>query len=79
MGGANTAQMVARVVTLGNLQRKHMIYFETNQPHSLVWPVLALSLDDEFWIGIGWLNFEIGWRNGDGGWGDEAKLKEKNT
>jgi hypothetical protein len=38
-----------------------------------------LSLDDEFWIGIGWLNFEIGWRNGDGGWGDEAKLKEKNT
>jgi len=56
-----------------------MIYFEHNQPHYLVWPVLALSLDDEFWIGIGWLNFEIGWRNGDGGWGDEAKLKEKNA
>jgi hypothetical protein len=32
-----------------------------------------LGLDDEFWIGIGWLNFEIGWRNGDGGWGDEAR------
>jgi hypothetical protein len=35
--------------------------------------VLALGLDDEFWIGIGWLNFEIGWRNGDGGWGNEAR------
>ena len=54
-----------------------MIYFEHNQPHYFVWPVLALGLDDEFWIGIGWLNFEIGWRNGDGGWGDKAK-KEKN-
>jgi hypothetical protein len=40
--------------------------------------VLELGLDDEFWIGIGWLNFEIGWRNGDGGWGDEVKLKGKN-
>lgn len=49
-----------------------MFYLETNQPHYFVWPVLALGLDDEFWIGIGWLNFEIGWRNGDGGWGDEA-------
>lgn len=54
-----------------------MFYFETNQPHYFVWPVLAVSLYDEFWIGIGWLNFEIGWRKGDGGWGDE--LKEKNT
>ena len=75
MGSANTAQMVARVVTLGNFQRKHMIYFEYNQPHYLVWPVLALGLDDEFWIGIGWLNLEIGWRNGDGGWGDEARRR----
>jgi hypothetical protein len=55
-----------------------MIYFEHDQPHFLVWPALALGIDDEFWIGIGWLNFEIGWRNGDGGWSDEAKLKGKN-
>ena len=54
-----------------------MIYFEHNQPHYFVWPCLALGLDDEFWIGIGWLNFEIGWRNGDGGWENEAKLKEQ--
>jgi hypothetical protein len=66
--------MDAQPVTLGDSQ---MFYFETNQPHYLVWPVLALGLDDEFWIGLCWLNFEIGWRNGDGGWGDE--LKEKNT
>lgn len=44
-----------------------MIYFETDQPHYLVWPALAVGIDDEFWIGIGWLNFEVGWRNGDGG------------
>ena len=44
-----------------------MIYFETDQPHYFVWPSLAVGIDDEFWIGIGWLNFEIGWRNGDGG------------
>ena len=56
-----------------------MIYFEHDQDHWLVWPVLAIGLKDEFWIGIGWLNFEIGWRSGDGGWGDEAKLREKNT
>ena len=46
-----------------------MFYLETNQPHYLVWPALAVGIDEEFWIGIGWLNFEIGWRNGDGGWG----------
>lgn len=56
-----------------------MIYFEHDQPHFLVWPALAVGIDDEFWIGIGWLNFEIGWRNGDGGSGDETKLKEKNA
>ena len=44
-----------------------MFYLETNQPHYFVFPALAVGLDDEFWIGIGWLNFEIGWRNGDGG------------
>jgi len=65
--------MDALRVTLQNSQRKRMIYFEYNQPHCFVWPVIALGLDDEFWIGIGWLNFEIGWRNGDGGWGDEAR------
>lgn len=70
MGNVNDAQVVAPLVTLGDSQ---MFYFETNQPHYFVWPVLALGLDDEFWIGIGWLNFEIGWRNGDGGWGDKAR------
>jgi hypothetical protein len=66
--------MDAQSVTLGDSQ---MFYLETNQPHYLVWPTLAVGIDDELWIGIGWLNFEIGWRNGDGGWGDE--VKEKNT
>jgi len=43
---------------------KHMMYFEKNQPHYLVWPVLAFGKDDieGFWIGIGWLNKEIGWK-----------------
>ena len=50
-----------------------MIYFETDQPHFLVWPVIAIGLEGEFWIGLGWLNLEVGWRSGDdGGWGDEA-------
>jgi hypothetical protein len=41
-----------------------MMYFEKNQPHYLVWPVLAFGKDDiqGFWIGIGWLNKEIGWK-----------------
>ncbi len=42
-------------------------------PHYLVWPVLAVGIDDEFWFGIGWLNFEFGWRNGDGGDAEEMK------
>jgi hypothetical protein len=41
-----------------------MIYFEKDYDHFLVWPVLAFGLGDEFWIGIGWLTFEIGWRKG---------------
>jgi hypothetical protein len=49
-----------------------MIYFETDQPHFVVWPYLAVGIDDELWIGVGWLNFEIGWRNGDGGLGDDT-------
>lgn len=33
-----------------------MIYFETNQPHFVVWPYLAIGIYEELWIGIGWLN-----------------------
>jgi hypothetical protein len=41
-----------------------MMYFERNQPHCLVWPALGFGRDDlhGFWIGIGWLNMEIGWK-----------------
>jgi hypothetical protein len=63
-----------------------MMYFERHTTHCLFWPVIAMSLDDEFWIGIGWLNLEVGWRDGDDGYGDKSgeawwdgKLKEKNT
>jgi len=76
MGSANTALMVVPPVTLGDSQ---MFYLETNQTHWLVWPCLAVGIDDELWIGMGWLNFEIGWRDGDSGWGNEAKLKEQRT
>ena len=48
---------------------EHMIYFERAQPHYLVWPALAFGIGDEFWIGICWLNLELGWRSG----------KEENT
>lgn len=48
-----------------------MLYFEADKEHVFVWPALAVSLSDEFWIGIGWLNFEFGWRSGDGGSSDE--------
>jgi hypothetical protein len=43
---------------------KRMMYFETDQPHWLVWPALAFGRDDlhGFWIGIGWLNMEVGWK-----------------
>jgi hypothetical protein len=47
-----------------------MIYFEANQPHVTVWPYLAVAVEGEFWIGLGWLNFEFGWRSGDGGDGE---------
>ena len=56
-----------------------MIYLETDQPHYLVWPALAVGIDDEFWISISWLNFEFGWRNGDGGWGDTKNMEGKTT
>jgi hypothetical protein len=41
-----------------------MMYVETNYPHYLVWPALAFGRDDlhGFWIGIGWLNMEVGWK-----------------
>jgi hypothetical protein len=41
-----------------------MMYFERNQPHYLVWPALGFGRDDlhGFWIGIGWLNMEVGWK-----------------
>ena len=45
-----------------------MMYFEKNQPHYLLWPVIGFGfksdLGEGFWIGIGWLNFEFGWRKG---------------
>ena len=46
-------------------RRKHMMYIEMNQPHYLVWPALAFGRNDTegFWIGIGWLNKEIGWKS----------------
>ena len=50
-----------------------MIYFENDKEHCYVWPALALSTADEFWIGIGWLWFEIGWRSGSGGEGEEVR------
>ena len=53
-----------------------MIYFETDKDYFMVWPALAVSLGDEFWIGIAWLNFEFGWRNGDGGDGDYLQEKQ---
>ncbi len=53
-----------------------MLYFEADQPHWLVWPALAIGIDDELWIGIGWLNLEIGWRSGSGGFGDEVGTQE---
>jgi len=40
-----------------------MIYFERDQPHCLLWPVIAFGRDAEsLWVGIGWLNMELGWR-----------------
>lgn len=44
-----------------------MFYFEYDKPYVLVWPVIAVSLADEFWIEIGWLNCIAGWRVADGG------------
>ena len=50
-----------------------MIYFETDKEYFMVWPALAVSVSDEFWIGVSWLNFELGWRNGDSGDSDYFK------
>ena len=43
------------------------LYVEWDQPHVILWPVIAVGMGSEFWVGICWLNFEFGWRNGDGG------------
>jgi hypothetical protein len=40
-------------------------YFLKNQPHILLWPVLAIGFEGEFWIGLGWINCEIGWHSGE--------------
>jgi hypothetical protein len=53
-----------------------MIYFEANQPHIAVWPYLAVAVDGEFWIGLGWLDFELGWRRGDGGDREQDPLEK---
>lgn len=44
-----------------------MFYFERDQGHCIFWPVLAISLRGEFWLGLAWLNMELGWRSGDHG------------
>jgi len=44
-----------------------MIYLERDKPYVMLWPAIAVSLADEFWVGLTWLNFEIGWRSGDDG------------
>jgi len=38
--------------------------------------VIAISLQEEFWIGINWLQYEMGWRSGDGGDGEHNDLQE---
>lgn len=47
-----------------------MFYFEFNQPQFFIWPALAVGIDTELWIGIGWLNVEVGIRFGSDGWFD---------
>lgn len=44
------------------LEKVMSVYIEKNQPHYLVWPVLAFGKNDTegFWVGIGWLNMEVG-------------------
>lgn len=42
-----------------------MIYTEKNQPHWIIWPVVAFGKNsiEGFWIGLAWLNLEIGWKS----------------
>ena len=67
-GRTGVSGEAARINADGGLRisegEKHMMYFERNQPHYLVWPALGLGRDDlhGFWIGIGWFNMEIGWK-----------------
>jgi hypothetical protein len=39
-----------------------MMYFLHDQPHYILWPVIAFGKNETegYWIGIGWLNLEIG-------------------
>ncbi len=40
-------------------------YTELKQPHLLVWPAIAIGIENEFWVCVAWLNFEFGWRCGE--------------
>lgn len=39
-----------------------MIYFHKDREYLILIPTIAISLEDEFWIEIDWLNMIIGWR-----------------
>ena len=41
-----------------------MIYFHKDREYLVLIPTIAVSLEDEFWIEIDWLNMIIGWRSG---------------
>ena len=56
-----------------------MIYFEKDQPHCILFPTIAIGMGPEFWVGLAWLNLEIGYRSGDGGEGDETSNAPKVT
>ena len=43
-----------------------MIYFHKDREYLILIPTIAVSLEDEFWIEIDWLNIIIGWRSGKG-------------
>lgn len=56
-----------------------MMYFEHDKEYVIIWPAVAVSLANEFWIGLAWLNFEVGWRSGDDGDKHESRLEEGKT
>jgi hypothetical protein len=51
-------------------------YFIDDHDYLSLWPVIAVSLQEEFWIGVNWLQYEMGWRSGDGGDGEHNDLQE---